>query len=449
MTRASDLARLIGAGATINDGTTITTADNTAQLELVSTDADSGIGPHQVFYRNSASPADDDLLCELDFRGRNDNSQDVNYATVNVKANDVSDGTEDGEYILQVMTAGSVDTTMHIKPAEIVFNEDSIDRDFRVESDGNANMLFVDGGNDRVGIGTNSPTHQLQNEGTSYFKDNVFIAGGLSKMVTSDSSGNPLIFGINAVEKARLTSTGKVGIGTSSPTSMLTVSSGVQGVSGGSDAAVRLINNFDNPINEWVIEPQRQGVSNTGLSIRDVTDSRTDMSFIGNGRVDIGTGSFSNGAKLTLSYTSTTEQGLRLADTVTSGTHTQVQFLRGGTQCGKIECANQASTAYVTSSDYRMKDNVNYSWDATKKLKQLKPAEFTWKEEFDTDKTQVQGFLAHEVSSIVPEAISGEKDAVDDDGNAVYQGIDQSKLVPLLVKTIQELEARITALESK
>jgi len=52
------------------------------------------------------------------------------------------------------------------------------------------------------------------------------------------------------------------------------------------------------------------------------------------------------------------------------------------------------------------------------------------------------------VSSIVPEAICGEKDAVDDDGNAVYQGIDQSKLVPLLVKTIQELEARITALES-
>jgi len=167
-----------------------------------------------------------------------------------------------------------------------------------------------------------------------------------------------------------------------------------------------------------------------------------------NGRVDMGTGSYSNGAKLTLSFTSTTEGGLRFADTATSGTHTQVQFLRGGTQCGKIECANQASTAYVTSSDYRMKDNVNYSWDATTKLKQLKPAEFTWKEEFDTDKTQVQGFLAHEVSSIVPEAISGEKDAVDDDGNAVYQGIDQSKLVPLLVKTIQELEARITALEN-
>ena len=61
----------------------------------------------------------------------------------------------------------------------------------------------------------------------------------------------------------------------------------------------------------------------------------------------------------------------------------------------------------------------------------------------------MEGFLAHEVSDVVPEAVTGEKDEVDSDGNPVYQGIDQSKLVPLLVKTIQELEARIAVLESK
>ena len=475
MTRASDLARLIGAGATINDGTTITTADNTAQLELVSTDADSGIGPHQVFYRNSSSPADADLLCELDFRGRNDNSQDVNYATVNVKANDVTDGEEDGEYILQVMTAGSVDTTMHIKPAEIVFNEDSIDRDFRVESDGNANMLFVDGGNDRVGIGTNSPTHQLQNEGTSYFKDNVFIAGGLSKMVTSDSSGNPLIFGINAVEKARLTSTGKVGIGTSSPTSMLTVSSGVQGVSGGSDAAVRLINNFDNPINEWVIEPQIQGVSNTGLSIRDVTDSRIDMAFNGSGNVLIGTTS-STGFKMDLNanggaglFTQNIGSGTIGVLTRPSANHSYnaMRFDNSSASIVGTISVGTGSTSFNTTSDYRLKENVTYDFDATTRLKQLKPCRFNFK--IDSD-TTIDGFLAHEVSSIVPEAITGEKDAMTEevlyvdgdeipDGKKVGdvkeaskiapQGIDQSKLVPLLVKTIQELEARIATLESK
>ena len=78
------------------------------------------------------------------------------------------------------------------------------------------------------------------------------------------------------------------------------------------------------------------------------------------------------------------------------------------------------------------------------KVKQLNPVSFDWKE----TGINSEGFLAHEVSSIVPEAITGEKDAVDSDGNPDYQGIDQSKLVPLLVATIQELEARITQLET-
>jgi len=100
--------------------------------------------------------------------------------------------------------------------------------------------------------------------------------------------------------------------------------------------------------------------------------------------------------------------------------------------------------AFNTSSDYRLKENVDYTWDATTRLKQLKPARFNFISDADTT---VDGFLAHEAQAVVPECVTGTKDAVDADGNAVMQGIDQSKLVPLLVKTIQELEARITALE--
>jgi hypothetical protein len=111
---------------------------------------------------------------------------------------------------------------------------------------------------------------------------------------------------------------------------------------------------------------------------------------------------------------------------------------------GSINCTNTA-TVFNTSSDYRLKENVNYTWDATTRLKQLKPARFNFI--VDDTNTLVDGFLAHEVSSIVPEAITGDKDELDEDGNPEFQGIDQSKLVPLLVKTIQELEARITALE--
>ena len=129
---------------------------------------------------------------------------------------------------------------------------------------------------------------------------------------------------------------------------------------------------------------------------------------------------------------------------------TQVIFNRNtqGTSsvAGSIQTTG-TTVSYNTSSDYRLKESVSYDFDATTRLKQLKPCRFNWIQD-ETD-TTVDGFLAHEVQSVVPEAISGTHNEVDDDGNAVMQGIDQSKLVPLLVKTIQELEARITALESE
>jgi hypothetical protein len=115
-----------------------------------------------------------------------------------------------------------------------------------------------------------------------------------------------------------------------------------------------------------------------------------------------------------------------------------------GSQCGSI-VLQSSSTSYNTSSDYRLKENIVDMSDATTRLKSLNPKRFNFIAE--PNKT-VDGFLAHEVSSIVPEAISGEKDAVNEDGSIKPQGIDQSKLVPLLVKTIQELEARITQLEN-
>jgi hypothetical protein len=104
-----------------------------------------------------------------------------------------------------------------------------------------------------------------------------------------------------------------------------------------------------------------------------------------------------------------------------------------------------SNTTYSTSSDYRLKENVIYDWDATTRLKQLKPARFN----FLQGNTETQdGFLAHEVQTIVPTAVEGIKDAVDENGDVDPQSIDHSQLVPLLVKTIQELETRITQLEN-
>ena len=131
---------------------------------------------------------------------------------------------------------------------------------------------------------------------------------------------------------------------------------------------------------------------------------------------------------------------------------TQINFQDyQGIDRGSIK-TNNSSTSYNTSSDYRLKENVVEITGATDRLKQLKPSRFNFIN--DPDRT-VDGFLAHEVSDIVPEAISGEKDAVDADNNPKYQQIDQSKLVPLLTAALQEaltkiesLEARITALEN-
>ena len=130
------------------------------------------------------------------------------------------------------------------------------------------------------------------------------------------------------------------------------------------------------------------------------------------------------------------------ADSTSS--RTGIVFTNPNGTVGSISMSGSA-TAYNTSSDYRLKENVVAMSGATDRLKQLKPSRFNFIADADTT---VDGFLAHEVQNIVPEAITGAKDAVDADGNPDYQGIDQSKLVPLLVATIQELEARLTALEN-
>ena len=145
-----------------------------------------------------------------------------------------------------------------------------------------------------------------------------------------------------------------------------------------------------------------------------------------------------------ISFTNTSHPAINISGGSDTGSRHRMTFTNGNGLVGNITTSG-SSTAYNTSSDYRLKENVVDMENATDRVKQLKPKRFNF---IADDSVTVDGFIAHEVSSVVPEAISGEKDAVDDDGNAVHQGIDQSKLVPLLVKTIQELEARITALES-
>jgi len=118
---------------------------------------------------------------------------------------------------------------------------------------------------------------------------------------------------------------------------------------------------------------------------------------------------------------------------------------RQGTQIGTISITS-AAVSYNTGSDYRLKENVVRLDDSISRLKELNPSRFNFKVE---PNIVVDGFIAHEVQDVVPEAVTGIKDAVDDEGNPDYQGIDQSKLVPLLTAALQESISRIEALEAE
>lgn len=128
-----------------------------------------------------------------------------------------------------------------------------------------------------------------------------------------------------------------------------------------------------------------------------------------------------------------------------------INFFKNTSFVGSISVTG-SSTSYNTSSDYRLKENVVPLDGAADRLAQIPVHRFNF---IADPSTTVDGFLAHEVQAIVPEAITGEKDGLDADGNPVYQGIDQSKLVPLLTAALQEalqkidaLEARVAALEA-
>lgn len=141
---------------TSSDGATITVNDNSIALSLISTDADAHEGPGLVLYRNSSSPADNDANGQIYMQGENDADQKVTYSLIEGFIDDASDGTEDGILRFSSMVSGTSRNRMDIIPAATVFNEDSVDVDFRIESNGNANTFFVNGGKDYVSIGTAS-----------------------------------------------------------------------------------------------------------------------------------------------------------------------------------------------------------------------------------------------------------------------------------------------------
>ena len=360
----------------------------------------------------------------------------TNVTTVKTYMSTSLDGIDD--------QSSSNDDQLTITDTAVVINEDSDDVDFRVESNGNANMLFVSGGNDVVGIsnegdlGTglhikiadtgasvNSAADELVIEGTSTV--------GMSFLTNNDQDSNITFGDSDANERGRI---------------QYSHGSDFMAFHTNADEAMRINSNhsfnfnYGNNNNAAVTMYVSGQLNNTAMAVRHGTSSSTD--------------------EILIAFTDGADQA-----------------------CGQIRVNPNANTvSYGTSSDYRLKENVNYNFDATTELKKLKPAKFNWK---TNSSLTIEGFLAHEVADVVPLAVQGAKDETEVIPNGVYnangnlqrkdvsedewtkgkangvfasdttwsasktipkyQVIDQAKLVPLLVKTVQELEARIKTLE--
>jgi hypothetical protein len=167
------------------------------------------------------------------------------------------------------------------------------------------------------------------------------------------------------------------------------------------------------------------------------------------GNVLIGNTSFTSLGQLNV-QSATSKDGAVFQSSATGDT-TQILFRNPNGVIGKISTLNSA-TSYVTSSDYRLKENIVPMTGALDTVAALKPVTYKWK----VDGSDGQGFIAHELQAVLPDAVVGEKDAVDAEGNPQYQGVDTSFLVATLTAAIQEqqtiindLKVRVETLEAK
>jgi hypothetical protein len=259
-------------------------------------------------------------------------------------------------------------------------------------------------------------------------------------------AADTIAFAEGGAEVARFDSSGNLGIGTSSPVNKLNLYSSIEVYQRWTTATTGTTSSDGfqvgvgsaGEVYQWQYESQpiifatnnteRMRIDSSGnLLLGKTADNSNNqgLSFFPSGAVQ----SANNGA----------------------GTVTHYEFYRSGTRVGSITTTSSA-TSYVTSSDYRLKENIAPMTGALATVQALKPVTYTWK----ADGSAGQGFIAHELQAVVPDCVTGEKDAVDAEGNPKYQGIDTSFLVATLTAALQEahglikdLQARVNILESK
>ena len=277
------------------------------------------------------------------------------------------------------------------------------------------------------------------------FADAANSGGYLMGGILYQHSTNVLAFRSNNAERMRIDSSGNVSIGSTSNVAPLNVRAMTDGnlhvrpitsIHSGTGVGLDVLNDANNAVKDLAIRAATTIFRNASAESMRIDSSGhflfncTSLPSSSNAGAAIerngGTGVF------------------RFSSGSTTASSNAFEFINANGFIGTINL-NGSTTSYNSLSDYRLKENVVAISDGITRLKTLKPYRFNFKADADTT---VDGFFAHEVTA-VPEAITGTKDEVDSDNNPVYQSIDQSKLVPLLVAALQEAVARIEVLEAK
>jgi hypothetical protein len=257
----------------------------------------------------------------------------------------------------------------------------------------------------------------------------------------------PVIFSTNATERMRITSAGNVGIGTSSPAVPLDVNGqGKFSTSANAGNGIVVGNNINGTLGTFGAPYNTANVqiSNTAgpYPITFVTNSSEAMRIDGSGNLLVGT---------TTSYSPLTVHAanggnaISTGNTSGTGAYNACVFLNNGFSSAVATIYVSGSTVtYNTSSDYRLKNNVAPIQNALSTVEALNPVSFTW-----LDGRKDDGFLAHELQTVIPNCVIGEKDAVNEDGTPKYQQMDNSGVIPFLVASIKELSAQVTTLQAQ
>jgi hypothetical protein len=255
------------------------------------------------------------------------------------------------------------------------------------------------------------------------------IQAGNAEAVIRCPQDSPLVFNVGASETARMTidSNGVMGFGTSP----LGTNAGTAIFEGN----VSSKDGFMTTATDLQFIAPSGGSSNT-IFVRD--NGNESARIDSDGSLLVGTTSKASSCSIT-APASPTVPALLTSNTTTGATHYAAFFRNSAdTEIGFIKISNTGTT-YDTGSDYRLKENAQPIQNGLERLNQLNPVKFDWK----ADGTSSEGFIAHEVQEIFPDAVSGEKDA------ETMQGMDYGRITPLLVKAIQEQQTQIDALQSE